>query len=315
MPTIAPTVKLNNGRTMPAFGLGTFQATPGAVRDAVKHAINVGYRHIDTAAVYLNETEIGEALQEKFADGTVKREDMFITSKLWNTRHRPDVVVPTLKKSLADLKLDYLDLYLIHWPFAYKEGDNNHPTENGAAATADIDYVDTWKQMEECVRLGLAKNIGVSNFNSKQITRVLEKASIKPVTNQVECHPYLNQQKLIDFCKQRDILITAYSPLANPSMKMPDGGVPLLEHPKIKELAAKYKKTVAQVVLRYVFQLGTVPIPKSYNKSRIEENIQIFDFNLSDDDMAYIKTFNRNYRIFPFAEAGHDKHYPFHAEF
>ncbi|XP_049766639.1 aldo-keto reductase family 1 member B1-like [Schistocerca cancellata] len=315
MPPFAPTVKLNNGRSMPAFGLGTWQATPGEVREAVKHATDAGYRHIDTAAVYRNESEVGEALQEKFKEGAVKREEVFVTSKLWNTCHRPDLVVPTCKKTLADLKLDYVDLYLVHWPFSYKEGDDFYPSENGIAITTDIDYLDTWKQMEECVNLGLAKSIGVSNFNSKQLSRLLEAATIKPVTNQIECHPYLNQKKLIDFCKQRDIVITAYSPLANPSMTMPGGGVPLLENPKIKLLAAKYGKTVAQVVLRYVYQLGTVPIPKSFNKKRIEENIKIFDFELSNDDMTYINTFNKNYRVFPFTEAKASKYYPFHDEF
>ncbi|XP_046979920.1 aldo-keto reductase family 1 member B1-like isoform X2 [Schistocerca americana] len=251
MPPLAPTVKLNNGRDIPALGLGTWQATPGEVREAVKHAIDAGYRHIDTAAVYRNESEVGEALQEKFKEGAVKREEVFVTSKLWNTCHRPELVVPTCKKTLADLKLDYVDLYLVHWPFAYK----------------------------------------------------------------IECHPYLNQKKLIEFCKQRDIVVTAYSPLANPSITMPAGGLPLLQNPKLKLLAAKYKKTVAQVVLRYVFQLGTVPIPKSFTKKRIEENIRIFDFELSNDDVTDISKLNKNYRVFPHAQAKHSKYYPFHDEF
>ncbi|XP_049768031.1 aldo-keto reductase family 1 member B1-like [Schistocerca cancellata] len=252
MPSLAPTVKLNDGRSMPAFGLGTWQATPEQVGEAVKHAIDVGYCHIDTAAAYHNESGVGDALQEKFKEGTVKREDVFVTSKLLNTCHSPELVVPACKKTLRDLKLDYIDLYLVHRPFSYREGDDIYPLENGTAVTTDIDYLDTWKQMEECVNLGLAKSIGVSNFNSKQLSRLIEAATIKPVINQIECHPYLNQKKLIHFCKEMDITVTAYCPLANPSMIMPGGEVPTLNNPKLKLLAAKYKKTVAQVVLRYV---------------------------------------------------------------
>jgi len=164
----------------------SFQSKPGEVTQAVKDAIDIGYRHIDCAHVYGNEKEIGAAIQAKIAEGVVKREDLFITSKLWNTFHRPDLVEPALKKTLADLGLDYIDLYLIHWPFGYKEGEELFPTNpDGTTALSDVDYLDTWKAMEAALSKGLAKNIGVSNFNSEQITRLLKNATIKPVTNQV----------------------------------------------------------------------------------------------------------------------------------
>ncbi|XP_049840847.1 aldo-keto reductase family 1 member B7-like [Schistocerca gregaria] len=178
-----------------------------------------------------------------------------------------------------------------------------------------LTYLDTWKQMEECVRLGLTKSVGVSNFNSKQLARLLEVAKIKPVTNQIECHAYLNQKKLIQFCKEKDIVITAYSPLANPSMKMPEGEVPLMQNPKMKELADKYGKSIAQVLLRYLIQIGTVPIPKSVHKERIKENFNVFDFELNAEDLACIDTFNKNYRVCAFNETKAAIHYPFYEEF
>nr|CAH7735952.1 unnamed protein product [Callosobruchus chinensis] len=270
-----------------------FQSKPGEVQEAVKHAIDVGYRHFDCARFYENEAEIGEAIREKIKEGVVKREDVFVTSKLWCTNMRPDLVEPTLRKTLADLGLDYLDLYLIHWPCAFKEGDNlmpEDPNNEGKVLFSDVDYVDTWKAMENVYNKGLVKTIGISNFNKKQVTRLLENAKVVPAVNQIECHPYLNQKKLTEFCKSKGIHITPDRPWAKPTDPV------LTEEPIIKGIAGKHGKTPAQVIFRYIIQLGVVPIPKSTNKSRLAENINVFDFELTSDEMAKMDTLDYNGR-------------------
>ncbi|KAJ4430905.1 hypothetical protein ANN_19497, partial [Periplaneta americana] len=277
---------------------------PKEVERVVKEAIDVGYRHFDTAMFYKNEKEVGSAIKAKIAEGVVTREEVFVTTKLWNTFHRPDMVVTSLKKSLATLGLQYVDLYLIHWPFAFKEGENGLPKDaKHNLIYSDVDFVDTWKAMEDCVRLRLTRSIGVSNFNSQQIQRILDSSSIKPVVNQVECHPYLNQTKLISFCKERGIVITGYSPFGGPMSIAPlhKGESPEpLKDPKIKELADKYNKSVAQIILRYLIQHGVVPIPKSSNQKRLEENIDVFNFELRPEDVSAMDALNRDKRICDF---------------
>jgi len=314
-----PKLKLSNGFEIPVFGLGTWKSQPGEVTKTVQDAIDVGYRHIDGAFVYGNEKEVGSALQAKIKDGTVKREDLFITSKLWNTFHKPDLVVGALKKTLADLQLEYLDLYLIHWPFGFKEGDALFPSEaDGKMLYSDADFVDTWKSMEECVNLGLAKSIGVSNFNSQQLQRVLDNSKIKPAVNQFECHPYLNQKKLAEFCKSKGVVVTGYSPLGSPDRPWAQPTDPkLLDDPKLVELGKKYKKSSAQVVLRWLIQRDIVTIPKTVHKERLIENLNLFDFTLSDDDMNYLYTFNKGEqgRVCRFGNAETHKDFPFSIEF
>jgi len=308
-----PTVKFSNGVEFPAFGLGTWKSKPGEVAQAVKDAIDIGYRHIDCAFVYGNEKEVGEALKAKLGDGTVKREDLYITSKLWNTYHRPDLVEKCLKETLSNLGLKYLDLYLIHWPMAYKEDGETFPRrEDGSIIFSDVDYVDTWKEMEKVQQQGLVKSIGVSNFNKKQIERILAIAKVKPVNNQVECHPYLNQRKLIDFCKSKGIVVTAYSPLGSPDRPFAKpGDVQLLEDPKLKELGAKLNKSPAQILLRYQIERGVIVIPKSVNKARLQQNFDIFDFSLSKEDMAYLDSFDCNGRLIKLDSAYGHPHHPF----
>lgn len=309
-----PNVKFNNGNEIPIFGLGTWKSQPGEVTQAVKDAIDIGYRHIDCAHVYGNEKEVGEAIKAKIAEGVVKREDLFITSKLWNTYHKTELVEPAIKISLKDLGLDYLDLYLIHWPFAYKDGPDNFPKTADDLPLIDdtVDYLDTWKGMESVLGKKLTKNIGVSNFSSEQIDRLLKNCKVKPVTNQIECHAYLNQKKLSDYCKEKGIVITAYSPLGSPDRPWAKPDDPkLMEDKKLQELAKKYKKSPAQVLIRYQLDRGHVVIPKSVTKSRIAENCEVFDFKLNADDIAYIDSFDCNGRICPMFGCEKAKHYPF----
>ncbi|XP_015602926.1 aldose reductase [Cephus cinctus] len=317
----APLVELSNGEKIPALGLGTWQGVdnPNVVGQAVKHAIDAGYRHFDCAFVYRNEKEIGNALKEKIAEGVVKREDLYIVTKLWNDKHKLEQVVPACKESLKNFGFDYIDLYLIHWPMsvAKETGGFFSLDENNKPHPSIVDYLETWKGMEECVKLGLTKSIGLSNFNSVQIDRVLSIAKIKPMMNQVECNPNLNQKKLIEFCSKRGIAITAYSPFGAPLRywAKPTDTEVVIERPETLALAKKYGKTAAQVLLRYLVDIGTIPIPKSSSKERIQQNIDIFDFKLTPEEIAIIDTFNTGTRTC--ASFGYDTHkdYPFHLEF
>nr|XP_042705175.1 estradiol 17 beta-dehydrogenase 5-like isoform X2 [Chrysemys picta bellii] len=269
-------IKMNDGNKIPALGFGTYcpdDVQKSKCEEATKVAIEVGFRHIDGAFVYGIEEEVGRAVHEKIADGTVKREDIFYTGKLWNTFHRPELVRSCLEQSLKKLKFDYLDLFIIHNPMSLKA-------------------------MEACKDAGLVKSIGVSNFNIRQLEMILNKPGLKykPVLNQVECHPYLNQGKLLAFCKSKDILLEAYSVLGSQRDKMwIDQSTPvLLEDPVLGAIARKYNQSPALVALRYQLQRGIVVLFKSFTRKRIEENLQVFDFQLSEEDMKTIDGMNKN---------------------
>ncbi|XP_070532970.1 aldo-keto reductase family 1 member B7-like [Ptychodera flava] len=313
--------RLSNGAQIPLVGLGTWLGlTPplGIMYKAVKTAIDVGYRHIDTALVYGIETEVGDAVREKIADKTIKREDIFITSKLWSTFMAPEYVRPAFNRTLKDLQLDYLDLYLIHKPTGYQHADPFGPLlptdeDGNILFNENVDHAGIWREMEKLVDDGLVKTIGVSNFNHHQIQHLLDNSTIKPVVNQIEVQPYLTQTKLVDFCQSNDIHVTAFGPLGSPEKaesNQPDP--PLLKNPKIISLAKRYHKTTAQVILRYLIQRGISVVPKSSNPGRMRENLQVFDFVLSDQDMRDLAGLNQNWRAYTNPYDAKSCNYPFH---
>ncbi|KAF4023324.1 hypothetical protein G4228_015286 [Cervus hanglu yarkandensis] len=282
METQCQRVKLSDGHFIPILGFGTYAPKEVPKREALevtKFAIEVGFRHIDCAYAYKNEEYVGQAIRSKIADGTVKREDIFYTSKLWTTSLQPELVQSALEKSLKSLQLDYVDLYLIHTPVALKA-------------------------LEKCKDAGLTKSIGVSNFNHKQLEKILNKPGLKykPVCNQVECHPYLNQSKLLEFCKSHDIVLVAYGALGAQRLSqwVNPNHPNLLEDPVLCAIAKKHKQTPALVALRYQIQRGVVVLAKSFNKKRIKENIQVFDFELTPEDMKAIDGMNGNMRYYEF---------------
>ncbi|KAG5201542.1 hypothetical protein JEQ12_004305 [Ovis aries] len=301
-------VKLNDGHFIPVLGFGTYAPPEVAKREALEFtpfAIEIGFRHIDCAHAYQNEEEVGQAIRSKIADGTVKREDIFCTSKLWLTSLRPELVRPALEKSLKNLQLDYVDLYIMHYPLALKPGEELFPKdENGKLIFDSVDFCRTWEALEKCKDAGLTKSIGVSNFNHKQMEKILNKPGLKykPVCNQVECHPYLNQSKLLDFCKSHEIVLVAYAALGSQRVKEwvnPNHPV-LLEDPVLSAIAQKHKKTAALVALRYQIQRGVVVLAKGNNKKWIKENMQVFDFELTPEDMKAIDGLNRNIKYYEF---------------
>lgn len=253
---------LNNGVKMPWLGLGVWQAKDGQeVVSAVKDAIDLGYRAIDTAAAYRNEGGVGQAIKES----GIPREQLFITTKLWNADQGYESALKAFEASRKLLGLEYIDLYLIHW-------------------VKPLTYRDSWKALVKLYHDGVVRAIGVSNHRPHHIDQLIEDTGVVPVVNQVERHPIHSQYPLLDYCKQKDIKVTAYSPLMRGQ----------LDHPLFAQLGEKYGKTPAQIILRWDIQCGVIVIPKSVHRSRIEENAQIFDFTLSDEDMAAINALNED---------------------
>jgi diketogulonate reductase-like aldo/keto reductase len=290
-----PKLTLNSGHGMPVVGMGTaeFPVIPEKMKQAYLDAIAVGYRHFDTASLYRTEEPLGEAIQEAIKLGLIgSREELFVTSKLWCTQNHPDLVLPSIKSSLENLKTDYLDLYLIHWPMSVKPGPYSFPIKRDDVVPLDLKGV--WKSMEECQKLGLTKAIGVSNFTTRKLEELLAFANIPPAIDQVEMNPTCQQQKLKEYCEKKGICITAYSPLGG-QMK---GTNPVLNSEVLKEIADAKGKTVAQISLRWLLEQGVSMVVKSFNKERLQQNLDIFDWELTEEERQKISTIPQQKRAF-----------------
>ena len=266
MTSISDTVTLHNGVKMPAFGLGVYKGEEGEqIEETIQHALDLGYRLIDTASFYNNEEGVGQAIR----NSSIPREELFITTKVWNSEQGYENTLKAFEESMERLGLDYLDLYLVHWPVKGK-------------------YLDTWRALEELYREGRVKAIGVSNFKIHHLKDLLSHASVKPVINQVELHPLLSQVELREFCRQNDIIVEAWSPLSRGRF---------LDEPVLGKIAEQHGKTPAQVILRWHLQNKIIPIPKSVTPSRLKENADIFDFLLSQKELEEINALNKDQRL------------------
>ncbi|MCR5415356.1 MAG: aldo/keto reductase [Pseudobutyrivibrio sp.] len=279
MSTLTTRIKLNNNTSIPCLGYGTYKIKdPAEAYNSVKSALELGYRHIDTAAFYENEEYVGQAIRDFINTGACTRSDLFVTSKVWKTELGYEKTLAAFEKTMERMQLDYLDLYLVHWPASYAFDDDWKNTNR-----------ETWKAMIEIYKSGRVKAIGVSNFLTHHLDTIIDMEVI-PAVDQIEINPGFLQKETVDYCQAKGILVEAWSPL---------GRGKSLDHPVLKELAAKYGKSVAQIILRWEFQHDIVPLPKSVNPDRIVENSSIFDFELDEDDMKTIDD------IPPYGNSGH----------
>ena len=294
----------------PEVGLGLWKIEKGSVPGLVEEAVRVGYRHLDSACDYGNEVEAGEGIRRVLRGGLCRREDLWVTSKLWNTFHAPEHVRPACERTLRDLGLDHLDLYLVHFPIAlaYVSPETRYPpgwffdpdAPRPAMRAARVPLAETWRAMEDLVRAGLVRHVGVCNYGVSLLRDLLASASIRPAVLQVELHPYLVQEKLLRFCREEGIAVTAFSPLGAPSyvpLGMATTAEAVLEDPVVVEIARAVERTPAQVVLRWAVQRGTGVIPKTSRTERLRENLAIGDFSLAPAQMEAIARLDRGRRF------------------
>lgn len=328
MPAIVPEYVLNNGQRLPSIGLGTWMYEATGERDslqqAIYDAIDAGVRHIDTAWIYKVEDKVGAAVKRAITDQLVKREDLVIVTKIWVTNMTKDRVMQQAKESMKSLGLDYIDILLVHWPLPMH--DNGKPEEmfplkpdGSFDFNEGIDiYNETWKAMERCVDEGITKSIGVSNFTVKQLDLLAKTARIKPVVNQVEGNLLLPNEKILQACKKHGIIMTAYRPFGGSPRPQDDGSSTendtrkaMFESPIVKAIAAKHSKTIAQILLKFHVQRGAAVLFKSVNKKRIAENLNIFDFELTDQEMSSLKSMESGQRSCFMPKALASKNNPF----
>ena len=301
---------LHTGDALPTTGLGLWKIPRANTARVIHEAVSTGYRHIDSACDYGNETEAGTGITKSISEGLCQREELWVTSKLWNTYHRKEHVRPALERTLKDLKLEYLDLYLIHFPIAqeFVPFEERYPPEwlfdpaeeNPQIRLAKVPIHETWGAMEDLVHAGLVRNIGVCNFGTSQLRDLVNSAEISPSVLQVERHPYLVQDKLVRFCKKAGIVVTGFSPLGAGSylelgMAQPQDSV--LQEPVIEQIAQAHGKTPAQVVLRWGIQQGTAVIPKTTRPERMKENLDVHDFALTSAEMDGLSALDRGHRF------------------
>ena len=291
---------LSNGDQIPLIGLGTWKSEPGQVYAAVREAIKIGYRHIDCASIYGNEKEVGDAIRDAIQNNEVTRSELWITSKLWSNCHGKDQVEAALTQSLQNLGLEYLNLYLIHWPVSINPEKAFAESGDDLLLPEQSPISETWQAMELACSKGLTKHIGVSNFSVKKLKKLVSGCKQKPEVNQVEHHPLLQQPKLLDYCATEGILITAYSPLGSmdrpQSLKVKNAPV-VLDTPVIRAIAETNGCSPAQVVLAWDVQRGISAIPKSVTPSRLLENLRAADIKLSDTDLQKIEALDQNFRL------------------
>jgi len=289
-----------NGDSIPLLGLGTWKAAPGVVYEAVRNAIKIGYRHIDCASIYGNEADVGKALRDAIAAGDVSRAELWITSKLWNDCHLPETVSPALRRSLTDLGLDYLDLFLIHWPVAFAPGVTFPRRREDYLTLEQIPLQQTWEALHACLSTGLVRHVGVSNFSQRKLEELVSAGSPAPEVNQVEMHPLLSQKKLLDYCQQLGMLVTAYSPLGSGDRAPAYRGASepdLLVQETIVDIAREHPASAAQVLLAWALNRGVAVIPKAVQPAHQMVNLQATELKLTDDDTARINALDQHYRF------------------